>query len=132
AADDERLPRPPPHRAAQEAVQLLAPAGAALAVAAAREAAAPADRPRARDRPRRRGAGRARRGRGAGASPAAARRGRRSRVALPAPLLRQPGARATDQGDRARGVPRRVPLGLPRGTAALPRVRAVLDGLPER
>ena len=32
-----------------------------------------------------------------------------------------------DQGDRARGVPRGVPLRLERGAAALPRVRAFLD-----
>ena len=64
--------------------------------------------------------------------PAAARRRRRGRVGLPAALVPEPGARAADQGDRARGVPGGVPVRLARGAAALPRVRALLDRLPER
>ena len=53
---DRGLPRHPPHRPAQEAPQLLAPAGAPVAVAPARQAAPPPDREGARHRPRRRGA----------------------------------------------------------------------------
>ena len=63
------------------------------------------------------------------AAPGRRRRGGRR---LPPPLVPEPGSRAADQGDRARGVPRGLPLGLARGAAALPRVRALLDRLPER
>ena len=83
-------------------------------------------------RPERRRARAARRGRGARARAAAARRRRRGRRRLPAPLVPEPGARAADQGDPARGAPGGLPLRLARGAAALPRVRALLDGLPER
>ncbi len=72
-ADDRGLPRHPPHRPPQEAVQLLAPAGASVAVAAAREAPPPPDGQGARDRPRRRGARAARRGGGARAASARSR-----------------------------------------------------------
>ena len=41
-------------------------------------------------------------------------------------------ARGARRRDRARGVPGRVPLGLVGGAAAVPRVRALLDRLPER
>ena len=51
---------------------------------------------------------------------------------LPAPLLSQPRPRAADQGDRARGVSGGVPLRFARSPAAVPRVRAVFDRLPER
>ena len=63
----------------------------------------------------------------------ALKRGRR-RVGrdLPPALLPQPGARATDQGDRARRVPGGLPIGLARGPAALPRVRALLHRCAER
>ena len=44
----------------------------------------------------------------------------------------EPGARGAGRRDRARGVPGRVPLGLVGGAAAVPRVRALLDRLPER
>ena len=47
-------------------------------------------------------------------------------------LVPEPGARAARRRDRARGVPRGVPLGLVRGAAPVPRVRALLDRLPER
>ena len=53
ADHDRGLPRHPPHRPPQEAVQLLAAAGAALAVAAARQAPPPSDRQGARHGPRR-------------------------------------------------------------------------------
>ena len=129
---DARLPGHRPHRQAQEAVQLLAPAGAALAVAAARQAAPPADREGAGDGAGRRRAGRARRRRGARARAGAEAGRRRVRRGLPAALVPQPRARAPHQGDRARGVPRGVPVRLARGAAPLPRVRAVLDGGPER
>ena len=39
---------------------------------------------------------------------------------------------AARRRDRARGVPGRVPLGVLGGAAAVPRVRALLDRLPER
>ena len=74
----------------------------------------------------------ARRGRGARARPRAPRGRRRRGRRLPPPLVPEPRARAADQGDRARGVPRRLPVRLARGAAPLPRVRAVLDRLPER
>ena len=127
------LPRHPPHRAAQEAVQLLAAAGAALAVAAARQAPPPADGQGARDRPGRRRARPARRGRGARARARSCKDAGVEAVAVC--LLHSylnPAHERRDQGDRARGVPGGVPLGLARGAAALPRVRALLDRLPER
>ena len=58
-------------------------------------------------------------------------RGRGRRGLLPAQLP-QPRARAARQGDPARGVPGGLPLGLERGAAAVPRVRALLDRRPER
>ena len=129
---DRGLPRHPPHRAAQEAVQLLAAAGAALAVAAAGQAPPSAHGQGARHRPRRGGADAARR-RGGARARAAAEGGRcRGGLGLPAALLPEPGSRAPHQGDRARGVPGGVPLGFPRGAAPLPRVRALLDRVLER
>ena len=59
---------------------------------------------------------------------AAGRRGRRV-LSL---LVPEPRARAAGGGDRARGVPRGVPLRLVRGGAAVPGVRALLDRGPER
>ena len=56
----------------------------------------------------------------------------RGGLRLPAVLVPQPRARAARRGDRARGVPRGVPLGLERGHPAVPRVRALLDRRPER
>ena len=57
---------------------------------------------------------------------------RRGRVRLLPVLVPQPGARAAGRRDRARGVPRGVPLRLERGDPAVPRVRALLDRGPER
>ena len=59
----------------------------------------------------------------------AGRRGGRRLLPL---LVPEPGARGARRRDRARGVPRRVPLRLVGGAAAVPRVRALLDRLPER
>ena len=53
-------------------------------------------------------------------------RSRGDRGVLPL-LVPQPRARAARGRDRARGVPGGVPLGLVRGAAAVPRVRALLD-----
>ncbi len=47
-------------------------------------------------------------------------------------LVRQPRARAARGRDRAGGVSRGVPLGLVRGAAAVPGVRALLDRLAQR
>ena len=69
---------------------------------------------------------------GAGARAGAAQGGRRCHRRLPAARLSQSGARAAHQGDSSGGVSRRLRLGLQRGAAALPRVRALLDDLPER
>ena len=63
---------------------------------------------------------------------AAPRRRRRGRRRLPAPLVPQPGARAADQGDRARGVPATRTSPSRTRCCPLPRVRALLDRLPER
>ena len=128
---DRGLPRHPPHRAAQEALQLLELPGSALAAVSAGPAASPAHRPGADDeggdssRPARRGA---RAGAGAAAQGS---RGRRRRGLLPL-LLPEPRARAARGRDRPGGVPGGLPLRLVGGPAAVPRVRALLDGVPER
>ena len=73
-------------------------------------------------------------GRGGGArarTGAAGGRCRRHRR-LPAARLPQSRARAAHQADPAGGVSRRLSLGLQRGAAALSRVRALLDHLPQR
>ena len=84
------------------------------------------------DHGRRLGARAARRGERARAGARAQGGRRRGRLRLLPVLLPQPGARAAGRGDRARGVPRGVPLRLVRGDPAVPRVRAVLDGRPQR
>ena len=56
----------------------------------------------------------------------------RGGLRVPAVLVPEPRARAARRRDRARGVPRGVPLGLERGHPAVPRVRALLDGRPQR
>ena len=132
AADDGRNAGHPPYRTAQEAVQLLPPAGASVAVATAREAPAPADREGARHGPGRRRARRARRGGGARTGAGTQGRWRGGGRGVPPALVPEPCARAADQEDPARGVPRGLPVGLTRGAAALSGVRAVLDGVPER
>ena len=57
---------------------------------------------------------------------------RRGGVRVLPVLVRQRGARAAGRRDRARGVPGGVPVRLVGGAAAVPGVRALLDGLPER
>ena len=74
----------------------------------------------------------ARRGEGARAGAEAEGGGRRGGRRLLPLLVPEPGARGARRRDRARGVPRGVPLGLVGGAAAVPRVRALLDRLPER
>ena len=97
------------------------------------EAPPPAHGEGARDGARRRGARRrSTRTRCASACAQLQRGRRRGRLRLPAALLPQPGPRAAHQGDPARGVPGGLPLRLARGAAALPRVRALLDRVPER
>ena len=91
----------------------------------------PAHRARA-DHRRRVGARAARRGARPRAGARAEGGGRRGRLRLLPLLVPQPGARAAGRGDRPRGVSRGVPLRLVRGDPAVPRVRAVLDGRPER
>ena len=125
------LPGHPPHRAAQEAAQLLELPGSAVAALPDRAAARPADGARAdrQGRLRARAAGR-----GAGSRAGAGAQGGRRRGGgglLPL-LVRQPRARGARGRDRPRGVPRGIPLGLVGGAAAVPRVRALLDRVPER
>ena len=91
----------------------------------------PADRARA-DHPRRLRPRPPRRGEGTRAGAAAEGSGGRVGRRLLSVLVPEPGARGASCGDRPRGVPRRVPLRLLRGAAAVPRVRALLDRLPER
>ena len=130
---DRGVPRHPAHRAAQEAVQLLAPAGAALAVAPARQAPPPADGRGARDgAERRRARARSTRTRCASACAQLRDAGVEAVAVCLLHSLPQPRPRAADQGDRARGVPGGLPLRLARGAAAVPRVRALLDRRPER
>ncbi len=74
----------------------------------------------------------ARRGEGARAGSKAEGGRGRGGLRLLSVLLPQPGARAAGGRDRARGVPGGVPVGLLGGAAAVPRVRAFLDRLPER
>ena len=58
--------------------------------------------------------------------------GRRGGRGLLPVLVPESRARAAGRRDRPRGVPGGVPLGLVRGAAAVPRVRALLDGRAER
>ena len=129
---DQGLPGHHPHRAAQEAAQLVELPGPAVAAVPARAAPSPDAGDRARHRAERGRARAARRGRGPRRrSVAESRRSRVDRGLLPL-LLPQRRAREAGEGDRARGVSRGVPLGAARGLAAVPRVRGLLDGLPER
>ena len=126
---DRRLPRPARDRAA----------GAADALRhAVREAAAARA---ARPRRRRASSGSGRRARcccrstTSSVRDAAAllrARGRRVGRRLPAPLLRQPGARAARRRDPRRGAAGRAGLALGRGRARVPRVPARVDDRDQR
>ena len=123
---DGGLPGHPPHREAQEAAQLLELPGSAVAALPGRSTAPPPHRRRAHRR-RRLDPRPARRGRGAAARPCPqGGPGRRGRRVLSV-LVPESRARAAGGRDRARGVPRGVPLRLVRGGAAVPGVRALLD-----
>ena len=126
------LPRHSPHRAPQEAAQLLDPAGPPVAGASARQAPPPPRRRRARDRAARRDRHAARRGCRPPRGPPPEGRGRRVRRRLLPALVPQRDARAARGGDHHGGVPRGVPVDLERGHPALPRVRALLDRRAQR
>ena len=112
-------------------LQLLDLPGSAVAALPDRAAPLPADGARADHEGRLRARG-ARRGEGARAGSQAEGGRRRGGLGLLPVLVPQPGARAAGGRDRARGVPGGVPVGLLGGAAAVPRVRAFLDRLPER
>ena len=128
---DRGLPRHPPHRAPQEAPQLLELPGPAVAAVPGRPASLPPHGAGAHHEGRL-GARPARRGEGARAGPQAeGGRGRGGRGVLPV-LVPEPGARAARRRDRARGVPGGVPVRVLRGAAPVPGVRALLDRRPQR
>ncbi len=126
---DRRLPRPARDRA---------PGAADALRHAVREAARRSSRATARSGSRERlgPAGEvlaaARRGVGARGGGGAAARGRRVGRRLPAPLLRQPRARAAGRRDPRRGAAGRAGLALVRGRARVPRVPARIDDRDQR
>ena len=107
ADHDRGLPRHPPHRAAQEAAQLLELPGPAVAAVPDRPPPLPADRARA-DHARRLGARAARRGQGARAgAPAEGGGGRVGRRLLPLLVPRTRSTRRASPRSSARSSPTR-------------------------
>ncbi len=131
--DDRGLPRHHLRRPPPPALHVLDLPGSPLARAVARRAPPPDPRAGAHRRADRRGARAARRGRrpGRGARACATPGSRRSTVCFLFSFL-DPAPRAARRRDPARGAARRVRLREPRGGAAPPRVRAVLDDVPQR
>ena len=132
APHDEGLPGHHPHRAPQEAAQLVELPGPAVAAVPARAAAQPHACHRARHR--------AERGRGVPLDEDEVRdavrtlkggwsRGDRGLLPL---LVPQPRARAAGQGDRGRGVPGGVPLGAARGLPQYREYEGFSTVVPER
>src|SRR5437867_8754277 len=129
---DRGLPRRAAHRPPQAAAQFQPAARSAVAEARVGAAPRPQDRARAHRGRRQRRAGTARRGRGAPRRAGAARGRRRVDRGLFPVLVPEPVPRTARGRDHRRGSPGDRALAQPRGRPAVPRVRAILDHLPQR